>query len=109
VCCEVLMRKFGLDKLLDIGCKILWQDRMCASGIGKNSEPKWDHRSVTYPVLSVLTVRAELGRDGESTRMGVRAARALTGLSFSVASGHTPSHLFSMTLIVAYHATRTHI
>lgn len=61
----------------------------------------------TYPVLSVLTVRAELGRDGASTRMGVRAARALTGLSFSVASGHMPSHLFSMTLIVALYATRT--
>jgi hypothetical protein len=70
---------------------------------------KWDHGSVTYPVLSVLTVRAELGRDGESTRMGVRAARALTGLSFSVASGQMPSRLFSMTLIVAHRATRTHI
>ena len=66
-------------------------------------------RSVTYPVLSVLTVRAELGRGGASTRMGVRAARALTGLSFSVASGRMPPHLFSMTLIVADHATRTHI
>ena len=66
-------------------------------------------RSVTYPVLSVLTVRAELGSGGESTRMGVRAARALTGLSFSVASGHVPSHLFSMAPIVAHHLTRTHI
>jgi hypothetical protein len=66
-------------------------------------------RSVTYPVLSVLTVRAELGRGGASTRMGVRAGRALTGLSFSVASGHMSPHLFSMTLIVADHATRTHI
>ena len=62
-----------------------------------------------YPVLSVFTLRAELGRDGESTRMGVRAALALTGLSFRVASVHTPSHLFSVTLIVAHHVTRTHI
>src|SRR5258708_4166637 len=89
--CEVLLRKFGLDKLLNVSCKILRQDRMCAIGMGTEVQGarKGTMRSkVTYPVLSVLTVRADLGRDGGSTRMGVRAARALTGLSFSVASGH---------------------
>jgi hypothetical protein len=31
---EVPLREFGLDKLLDVGGKILWQDGMCAAGIG---------------------------------------------------------------------------
>ena len=43
---------------------------------------------MTYPVLSVLAVRAELDRDEGSMRIGERAARVLTGLSLSVASGH---------------------
>lgn len=40
-------------------------------------------------MLSVLTVRGERGRGGASTKIGVRAARALTGLSFCVASTYT--------------------
>ena len=49
-------------------------------------------------MLSVLTVRGEPDRGGESMRMGVRAARALTGLSLSVASRHVQSRLFRMAL-----------
>jgi hypothetical protein len=64
---------------------------------------------VTYPVLSVLTVRAEPGSDGGSTRMGVRAARALTGLSFSVASGQCNPIRVQYDPHSRHHAIRTHI
>lgn len=79
----------------------MWQDGMCTAEIGTEAQVRergimWTR--VTYPVLRVLTVRAKPGRDGGSMRMGVRAARALTGLSLSVASGHMQSRLFSMIL-----------
>jgi hypothetical protein len=62
-----------------MGCA-LWEKKV------RSEKGKSRSRRKTYPVLSVLIVRARHGRGGGSTRIGVRAARALTGLSLSVKS-----------------------
>jgi len=38
--CKVLLREFGLDELLDIGCKILRQNGMCAAEIGTEAQSR---------------------------------------------------------------------
>ena len=63
----------------ETGCVL--RERKVRSEKGKSRSQR-----KTYPVLSILKVHAGPGRAGGSTRIGVRAARALTGLSLSVKS-----------------------
>ena len=49
---KVVLHKFGLDKLLDIGGKVLKQDGMCA--VGREAEKRTENHVVTRSIPSSM-------------------------------------------------------